>query len=147
MFSVRFGWNQVKICKKSSTFFTIVLQIFPFVFFSRARSTAGEGGTEKYRSWYLPPYQPSKWLLGRRAAQPYLCPLFCFGLYGRAKILVQVSRAIPVQVYDKKFKRGRRRITRHIGPALRIPLLYYAYWPVTAYLPGANTECQADMPW
>ena len=38
-------------------FFTIVLQIFRF--FSRARSTAGEGGTEKYQPWYQPPYQPS----------------------------------------------------------------------------------------
>ena len=41
-----------------SLFFTIVLQIFP-VFFSRARSTAGEGGTEKYQPWYQPSYQPS----------------------------------------------------------------------------------------
>ena len=41
-----------------SLFFTIVLQILP-VFFSRARSTAGEGGTEKYQPWYQPWYQPS----------------------------------------------------------------------------------------
>ena len=50
-----------------SLFFTIILQIFP-VFFSRARSTAGEGGTEKYQ----PPYQPSTWLLGPRTGQLYL---------------------------------------------------------------------------
>ena len=37
-------------------------------FFSRARSTAGEGGTEKYQ----PPYQPSTWLLDPRAGQLYL---------------------------------------------------------------------------
>ena len=29
-------------------------------FFSRARSTYGEGGTRKYQPLYQPPYQPSK---------------------------------------------------------------------------------------
>ena len=52
-------------------FFTIVLQIFP-VFFARARSTAGQGGTEKYQPWYQPPYQPSTCLLNPRAGQLFL---------------------------------------------------------------------------
>ena len=42
------------------------------LFFSRARSTAGEGGTEKYQPWYQPPYQPSTRLLDPRAGQLYL---------------------------------------------------------------------------
>ena len=68
-----FGWNRVKICKNTSTFFifTTVLQIFP-IFFSRARSTAGDGGTEKYQPWYQPPYQPSTRVVDRRAGQLYL---------------------------------------------------------------------------
>ena len=41
-------------------------------FFSRARSTPGEGGTEKYQPWYQPPYQPSTRVLDRRAGQLYL---------------------------------------------------------------------------
>ena len=57
------------MCKNNSTFFifTSFLQIFT-VFFSRERSTPGEGGTGKYR----PPYQPSTCVLDRRAGQLYL---------------------------------------------------------------------------
>ena len=48
-------------------------------FFSRARSTAGEGGTGKYQPWYQPPYQPSTWLLDPRAGQLYLTGLIRLG--------------------------------------------------------------------
>ena len=51
------GWKSGKNMQEYVNFldfFTIVLQIFP-VLLSRVRSTAGEGGTEKY--W--PSYQPS----------------------------------------------------------------------------------------
>ena len=60
VFSVRFWLESGKMCKNKSTFFifTIFLQIFP-VFFSRGRSTPGEGGTGKYWPPYQPPYQPS----------------------------------------------------------------------------------------
>ena len=73
VFSVRFWLESGKMCKNKSTFFifTIFLKIFP-VFFSRARSTPGEGGTEKYQPWYQPPYQPSTRVLDRRAGQLYL---------------------------------------------------------------------------
>ena len=43
-----------------------------YFFFSRARSTAGEGGTERYQPWYQPPYQPSTRLLEPRAGQLFL---------------------------------------------------------------------------
>ena len=61
-----------KICKNTSTFF-IVYNSFADIpyFFSRARSTAGEGGTEKYQR-YQPPYQPSTRCLDPRAGQLYL---------------------------------------------------------------------------
>ena len=74
LFSVRFWLESGKMCKYKSTFFifTILLQIFPVFFFSRARSITGEGGTEKYQPWYQPPYQPSTWVLDRRAGQLYL---------------------------------------------------------------------------
>ena len=51
---------EVKIWKNTSSFF-IYYNCFANIpgFFSRARSTAGEGGTEKYQPWYQPPYQPS----------------------------------------------------------------------------------------
>ena len=69
MFSVRFWLESGKMCKNKSTFFIFAsfLQIFP-VFFSRARSTPGEGGTGKYQ----PLYQPSTRVLDRRAGQLYL---------------------------------------------------------------------------
>ena len=60
VFSVRFWLESGKICKNTFTFF-IFYNCFadiPF-FFSRMRSTAGEGGTEKHQPWYQPPYQPS----------------------------------------------------------------------------------------
>ena len=47
--------------------------------FSRAISTAGEGGTGKYQPPYQPPYQPSTWLLDPRAGQLYLTGLIRSG--------------------------------------------------------------------
>ena len=74
VFSVRFWLESGKMCKNKSTFFifTFFLQIFPVFFFSRARSTPGEGGTEKYRPPKQPPYQPSTYVSDRRVGQLYL---------------------------------------------------------------------------
>ena len=54
-----FGWNQVKICKNTSTFFIFTTVFCRYSLFFFSRSTAGEGGTEKYQPWYQPWYQPS----------------------------------------------------------------------------------------
>ena len=62
VFSVRFSLESGKMCKNTSTFFifTFFFADIPcFFFYSRARSTPGEGGTGKYRPPYQPAYQPS----------------------------------------------------------------------------------------
>ena len=63
MFSVRFWLKSGKMCKNKSTFFifTSFLQIFP-VFFSRARSTPGDGGTGNIGPCISPLHE--FWILG-----------------------------------------------------------------------------------
>ena len=86
-------------------FFYICFADIPCLFFSTGRDQLlGRVGQKNIGPGISPRISPLNdfWVAG--AAQPYLCPLSCFALYGWAKILVQVSKAIPVQVYDKKFK-------------------------------------------
>ena len=95
-FQCDLNWNQVKICKNTSTFFifTIVLQIFPG-FFSRARSTAGEGGTGKYQPWYQPRISPllDFWI-------PGLDSSIWLGWYAWAKSLVSSSLGPVVNILE-----------------------------------------------
>ena len=78
---------------------SLFLQLFCrySLFFSRARSTAGEGGTGKYQPWYQPPYQPSTWLLDPRAGQLYLTGLIRLGQ--KSSIKGAISRDNPKSAY------------------------------------------------
>ena len=87
VFSVRFWLESGKMWKNKSTFFIFTFFCrYSLFFISRARSTPGEGGTGKYQPWYQPPYQPSTWVLDRRAGQLYLNWLIrlCKSLVSRA---------------------------------------------------------------